>query len=198
MESCNHNTNNVTTLGQTPQACRKQDTALDNHVMVDSSKRLRDRWQLMQCLQTSLRNMTASQEHALLRISFDRSKTRSDTERRAAGHTLNRQIRDLVLSAVGDRYVLAELTADDYAVLLQHTSESEAVQAARMLRATVQRYRYQCRDKLVEVGVSIGVVVIRDTNANATDVLAAAEKACAEAKRKPYNYVMVSRPSGIP
>lgn len=194
MELCNHNTNNITAPGQTPRGLSKQSNALGNHAMADTSKRLRDRWQLMECLQISLRNMAAFQEHALLRISFDRSKTRSDTERRAAGHTLDRRLRDLVLSSVGNRYFVAQFTADDYAVLLQDTSEPEAVQAARMLRATVQRYRYQCRDSLVEIGVSIGVVVIRDTDAGATDILAAAENACAEAKRKAYNYVVVNRP----
>lgn len=193
MESRNHNASDVTTLRQLPRALYKQSNASGYYPMVDSSKRRLDPLQFVKRLQISLRDTTSPEGRALLRIGFDRSKAISPAERRAVDHTLDRRFRELVVSAVDERQVIAQLSGDDYVLLLQDTSEAEAVRTARMLRAIVQRLRYQGRDTLVEIGVSIGVVIVRDTDTDATAALADAGHACAEAKRKAYNHVVVNR-----
>jgi len=120
--------------------------------------------------------------HALLFLDLDKFKIVNDTCGHAAGDELLRQISALFKRKVRDRDVLARMGGDEFSVLLNNCSSQSAEQIAEGIRTAVKDYRFIWRDKVFEVGVSIGIVVINQTSRNLESVLSAADTACYAAK----------------
>jgi diguanylate cyclase (GGDEF)-like protein/PAS domain S-box-containing protein len=120
--------------------------------------------------------------HALLFLDLDKFKIVNDTCGHAAGDELLRQISELFKRKVRDRDVLARMGGDEFSVLLNNCNSKAATQIAEGIRAAVKDYRFIWRDKVFEVGVSIGIVVINQTSRSLESVLSAADTACYAAK----------------
>ncbi|MES2537465.1 MAG: EAL domain-containing protein [Pseudomonadota bacterium] len=128
-------------------------------------------------------------EHALLYMDLDQFKIVNDTCGHLAGDELLRRLSALLNNRVRASDTLARLGGDEFGVLLRDCKAQQAMDLAEVLRATVSEFRFAWQDKLFNVGVSIGVVVIKGDGNNNTDILALADAACYQAKDNGRNRV---------
>lgn len=159
----------------------------------DTLTRLVNRREFERRLARILREVSGSQQHALLFMDMDRFKQVNDTCGHLAGDELLRQVAQLFLSTVRDRDTLARLGGDEFALLLEHCPQSKALRVADKLRCALERHTFQWEGERFRLGVSIGVVAIRGPSWSLSEILAAADRACYAAKREGRNCVQVSR-----
>jgi diguanylate cyclase (GGDEF)-like protein/PAS domain S-box-containing protein len=142
----------------------------------------------------SLALKTAAQlgrHHAVMYLDLDQFKVVNDTCGHAAGDQLMRQVSTLLLRRLREGDTLARLGGDEFGVLLENCSPDNALRIADQLRQTVMDFHLAWEDRKFSVGVSIGVVNIKDGLFTITDVLSAADSACYVAKEKGRNRVQV-------
>ncbi len=132
-------------------------------------------------------------EHALCYLDLDQFKIINDTCGHMAGDELLRQLGRLLSSTVRKRDTLARLGGDEFAVLMEHCTLEQAYRVADDMRAAVAGFHFVWEDKVLRVGVSIGLVPITGISANVTAILSAADSACYTAKEKGRNRVHVYR-----
>src|SRR5882757_8509079 len=90
---------------------------------------------------------------------------------------------------------LARLGGDEFGVLLMQCNESKAYEIAEKLRQAITDFRFVWNQKVFEIGVSIGVVVISRESANTGELMSAADLACYAAKEAGGNSVHILKPS---
>src|SRR5256886_10887081 len=74
-------------------------------------------------------------------------------------------------------------------------NESKAFEIAEKLRQAITDFRFVWNQKVFEIGVSIGVVVISRESANTGELMSAADLACYAAKEAGGNSVHILKPS---
>lgn len=122
---------------------------------------------------------------AVLLMDLDRFKQVNDTGGHAAGDRLLRDVAGLMTGRLRQTDVVARLGGDEFAVLLDNCDEAHAMDIAESLRRQVGEYRLGWAGRTYSVGVSIGVLSIREGSpAGREAVLAAADAACYQAKHQ--------------
>ena len=118
-------------------------------------------------------------------------KVREDSGPNAHAVLLQRinQMCEMSVRRNGD--VVARCGDNRFALLLERCPSKQALQAARMLRATVQRFRFYWKDHGFCFSVSIGVVPNVHRGSDAALSLEAASIACDKAKRRGSNGIEV-------
>lgn len=129
-------------------------------------------------------------QHALLYMDLDQFKVVNDTSGHHAGDELLRQLAGILAAALRHRDTLARMGGDEFAVLLENCSLSQAEQIADKLHELVQEFRFTHDDKLFKIGVSIGVVPIIDSSETLAALLSNADAACYAAKESGRNRVV--------
>ena len=129
--------------------------------------------------------------HAVMYLDLDQFKVVNDTCGHAAGDQLMRQVSTLLQRRLREGDTLARLGGDEFGVLLENCSPDNALRIADQLRQTVMDFHLTWEDRSLSVGVSIGVVDIKDGLFTIADVLSAADSACYVAKEKGRNRVQV-------
>ncbi|HYH45891.1 MAG TPA: PAS domain S-box protein [Thermoanaerobaculia bacterium] len=146
-------------------------------------------------LQGGLR--TAQEEgrlHALFYLDLDEFKVVNDTAGHLAGDEMLKQVTALLRAQLRPGDVLARLGGDEFGVVLQDTSPQRARQIAEALRAAVKGFRFLWQERIFEVGVSIGLVLLDAATADMTQALSAADAACYVAKEGGRNRVHEYQP----
>jgi diguanylate cyclase (GGDEF)-like protein/PAS domain S-box-containing protein len=136
----------------------------------------------------------SNRSHAVLYLDLDQFKVVNDTSGHAAGDELIRQIGPLLSGRLSPRDTLARLGGDEFGILLEDRSTEESVAIAEALRDTVLRFRFVWNGQPFTLGVSIGIVNVRDTALTPTAVMSLADAACNLAKEKGRNRVELYRP----
>ena len=126
-------------------------------------------------------------QHVLCYLDLDQFKLVNDTCGHAAGDELLRQISVLLANRMRDRDTLARLGGDEFGLLLENCSLTDANQITNTLLKLVQDYRFIHEDKIFNIGVSIGLVVINSNFQNVSDIVHAADMACYSAKNAGRN-----------
>jgi diguanylate cyclase (GGDEF)-like protein/PAS domain S-box-containing protein len=121
--------------------------------------------------------------HVLCYLDLDRFKTINDTSGHQAGDSLLRDIAKLVRAAVRDSDTVGRLGGDEFGLLLIGCPLDKARQIADDVCRKVADHRFVWRDRIFNVGASIGLVEISRDSASAEEALAAADSACYQAKR---------------
>ncbi|GEM_PF-728732 len=129
--------------------------------------------------------------HALFYLDLDQFKIVNDTCGHQAGDELLRQIAGLMQSQIRAADVLARLGGDEFGMLLEDCPREKAVEIAEKLRRAVRDFRFAWKERVFEVGVSIGVVELDLASGSLSDVMADADLACYAAKDKGRNRVHV-------
>jgi diguanylate cyclase (GGDEF)-like protein/PAS domain S-box-containing protein len=129
--------------------------------------------------------------HAVMYLDLDQFKVVNDTCGHAAGDQLMRQVSTLLQRRLREGDTLARLGGDEFGVLLENCAPDNALRIADQLRQTVMDFHLTWEDRSFSVGVSIGVVNIKDGLFTIADVLSAADSACYVAKEKGRNRVQV-------
>ena len=128
--------------------------------------------------------------HVLCYLDLDRFKAINDTSGHQAGDSLLRDIAKLARGAVRDSDTVGRLGGDEFGLLLIGCPLDKARQIADEVCRKVGDHRFVWRDRIFNVGASIGLVEISRESASIEEVLAAADSACYQAKRQ-GNHVTV-------
>lgn len=127
---------------------------------------------------------------ALLYLDLDRFKPVNDTWGHEAGDEVLRQVADRLRAAVRDDDVPARLGGDEFAVFLTNGADAQGV-AERILAAFAPGF--DIGDRVVDVGVSIGVADAELAGRDPRALLRTADDAMYEAKQAGRGRVAMSR-----
>jgi diguanylate cyclase (GGDEF)-like protein len=126
-------------------------------------------------------------QHVFCYLDLDQFKLVNDTCGHSAGDELLKQISLLLANRTRDKDTLARLGGDEFGLLLENCSLVDANQITNSLLKLVRDYRFIFEDKIFNVGVSIGIVVINDTFDDVSSIIHAADSACYSAKKAGRN-----------
>jgi diguanylate cyclase (GGDEF)-like protein len=121
--------------------------------------------------------------HVLCYLDLDRFKIVNDTSGHLAGDSMLREVAKLLRDAVRDSDFVGRLGGDEFGMLLVGCPLEKARQIADDVCRAVGDYRFIWKDKIFNIGVSIGLVEISAESGTMEELLAAADAACYVAKK---------------
>jgi diguanylate cyclase (GGDEF)-like protein/PAS domain S-box-containing protein len=121
--------------------------------------------------------------HVLCYLDLDRFKIVNDTSGHLAGDSMLREVAKLLRDAVRDSDYVGRLGGDEFGMLLVGCPLEKARQIADDVCRAVGDYRFIWKDKLFNIGVSVGLVEISAESGTMEELLSAADAACYVAKK---------------
>ncbi len=146
---------------------------------------LANRTRFLENLQDALDTLTCEgDEFSVLYLDLDRFKPVNDVFGHAAGDELLQLVSDRLQSVLRGHDVLARHGGDEFTILLREYTDRAAVEAVveRLLDAIGKPFSVS-KGETVTVGVSIGVVHVKDVNRTPADILRDADIAMYRAKQ---------------
>ncbi len=135
---------------------------------------------------------------AMLYIDLDRFKVLNDTEGHVAGDALLVQMANSLRKFFSPNDTLVRIGSDEFAVLMTHTSASQAMIKAEEVRANFDGYSFEHLGIEYHLSVSIGVKAIgADNELVVGDILSNANQACYTAKKRGRNRVHLYSPDDM-
>ncbi|MEE9330602.1 MAG: EAL domain-containing protein [Methylophilaceae bacterium] len=139
-------------------------------------------------LAESLESVTKKNtQHIFCYLDLDQFKLVNDTCGHSAGDELLKQISALFASKVAEKDTLARLGGDEFGLLLVESTLSSANIMIDLLLKLVRDYRFSHQEKVFNIGVSVGIVVVDAGFNSASDIMHAADAACYSAKNAGRN-----------
>ncbi len=129
--------------------------------------------------------------HVLCFVDLDRFKAVNDTSGHLAGDALLRDVARQLREAVRDSDTVARLGGDEFGLLLVGCPLDKARQIANDLCRRVSEFRFVWKDRVFQIGASVGLVELARESGSPDDSLAAADSACYMAKRQGTGQVIV-------
>ena len=149
----------------------------------DALTGLVDRREFERRLQEALDSaQTGDATHALCFLDLDRFKLVNDTCGHTAGDNMLREVATILKDAVRDSDTAGRIGGDEFALLLVGCPLDKARQIADNVVRAVNDYRFIWKDKIFNVGVSIGLVEIGRDAGSIEDLMNSADSACYIAK----------------
>ncbi|MBV9621536.1 MAG: EAL domain-containing protein, partial [Gammaproteobacteria bacterium] len=130
-------------------------------------------------------------QHVLCYLDLDRFKLVNDTSGHVAGDSMLREVAKLLRDAVRDSDTVGRLGGDEFGTLLIGCPLDKARQIADDLTRAVGDYRFVWKDRIFNIGVSVGLVEISRESGTLEELLAAADTACYVAKKQGSGRVAV-------
>jgi diguanylate cyclase (GGDEF)-like protein/PAS domain S-box-containing protein len=127
---------------------------------------------------------TGDAAHALCYLDLDRFKVVNDTCGHTAGDNMLREVATIIKDAVRDSDTAGRIGGDEFALLLVGCPLEKARQIADDVVRAVGDYRFVWRDKIFNIGVSIGLVEIGRGGGSIEDLMNSADSACYVAKKQ--------------
>ena len=121
--------------------------------------------------------------HVLCYLDLDRFKIVNDTSGHLAGDSMLREVAKLLRDAVRDSDFVGRLGGDEFGMLLVGCPLEKARQIADDVCRSVGDYRFIWKDKIFNIGVSVGLVEISAESGTMEELLSAADAACYVAKK---------------
>jgi len=122
--------------------------------------------------------------HALCYLDLDRFKVVNDTCGHTAGDNMLREVAAIIKEAVRDSDTAGRIGGDEFALLLVGCPLEKARQIADDVVRSVNDYRFVWKDKIFNIGVSIGLVEIGRGGGSIEDLMNSADSACYVAKQQ--------------
>ena len=129
--------------------------------------------------------------HMLFYMDLDRFKAVNDSCGHIAGDNLLREIATLIKDQVRDSDFVGRLGGDEFGTLLVGCPIDKARQIAADICNAVGDYRFVWKDKIFNIGISIGLVEVSHSSGTLQDVISAADSACYVAKQRGRGQVHV-------
>jgi len=129
--------------------------------------------------------------HILCYMDLDRFKAVNDSCGHLAGDNMLREVAALIKDQVRDSDFVGRLGGDEFGTLLIGCPIEKAGQIAADMRNAVSDYRFVWKDKIFNIGISIGLVEITQTSGTLQDIMSAADSACYVAKQRGRGQVHV-------
>lgn len=121
--------------------------------------------------------------HMLFYMDLDRFKAVNDSCGHLAGDNMLREVAALIKDQVRDSDFVGRLGGDEFGALLIGCPIDKARQIATDICNAVADYRFVWKDKIFNIGISIGLVEISHVSGSLQDVMSAADSACYVAKQ---------------
>ena len=122
--------------------------------------------------------------HILCYLDLDRFKLINDTSGHLAGDSLLREVSKLLREQVRDSDTVARIGGDEFGLLLIGCPLDKARQIADDVCREVAEFRFVWKDRLFNIGVSVGLVEVARDSGTLEEAMAAADSACYVAKRQ--------------
>ncbi len=129
--------------------------------------------------------------HMLFYMDLDRFKAVNDTCGHLAGDNMLREVAALIKAEVRDSDFVGRLGGDEFGALLVGCPIEKARQIATDICNAVANYRFVWKDKIFNIGISIGLVEISHASGTLQDIMSAADSACYMAKQQGRGQVHV-------
>ena len=140
----------------------------------------------------------ANLSHVLMYLDLDQFKVVNDTCGHEAGDRLLKQVTSIVQTRIRTTDTLARLGGDEFGVLLQDCTLETAQRTAEGLRQAIRDFRFVWQDRIMNVGVSIGLTEIDGNADTLATIMSAADVACYSAKDSGRNRVQTYRQGRAP
>jgi diguanylate cyclase (GGDEF)-like protein/PAS domain S-box-containing protein len=131
--------------------------------------------------------------HALCFLDLDRFKVVNDSSGHTAGDNMLREIAKILRDAVRDSDSVGRIGGDEFALLLVGCPLDKARQIADDVVRSVGGFRFVWKDRIYNVGVSVGLVEIGRDSGSLQDVMDSADSACYIAKKQGGVHIYSSR-----
>lgn len=135
-------------------------------------------------------NLTGVQ-NILCYLDLDYFKIVNDSEGHAAGDAMLQEIAALLQNRLRRIDILARLGGDEFGILLSNCSLKAGKKIATELIDLINNIRFPWKNKIFRIGVSIGMVLMTDKTASASQLLSEADVACYSAKAEGRNRIFV-------
>ncbi len=122
--------------------------------------------------------------HVLCYLDLDRFKAVNDTCGHMAGDNMLREVASLIRDQVRDSDIVARIGGDEFGMLLSGCPLEKARQISDDVVAAIRDYRFVWRDRIFNIGVSVGLVEISHESGTLEELMSAADSACYVAKQK--------------
>ena len=122
--------------------------------------------------------------HMLFYMDLDRFKAVNDSCGHLAGDNMLREVAGLIKEQVRDSDYVGRLGGDEFGALLIGCPIKKAHQIATDICNAIADYRFVWKDKIFNIGISIGLVEISQLSGSLQDVMSAADSACYVAKQQ--------------
>ncbi len=119
---------------------------------------------------------------ALVLLDLDRFKPINDQHGHAAGDAMLRAVAAVATPRVRPGDLLVRLGGDEFAVVLERCSAEAAQRVAEDLRSAIANLRLPWAEQLLSVDASAGLAMLDEHTPDAAAWVAAADRACYEAK----------------
>ena len=127
--------------------------------------------------------------HVVLYLDLDQFKVVNDTCGHQAGDRLLKQVTSVLQTRIRSSDTLARLGGDEFGVLLVDCSLDMAQRIAEGLRQAIREFRFVWQDRIMNVGVSIGLAGMNGDAETLSTIMSAADVACYAAKESGRNRV---------
>ena len=127
--------------------------------------------------------------HVVLYLDLDQFKVVNDTCGHQAGDRLLKQITSVLQTRIRTSDTLARLGGDEFGVLLLDCTLDMAQRIAEDLRQAIRDFRFVWQDRIMNVGVSIGLAEMNGETDTLSTIMSAADVACYSAKESGRNRV---------
>ena len=124
------------------------------------------------------------QRHVLCYLDLDRFKAVNDECGHVAGDSMLREVAALIKDAVRDSDTVGRLGGDEFGILLVGCPLEKARQISDDVVRAVADYRFVWKDKIFNIGVSVGLVEVSRESGSLEDLIGAADSACYVAKKQ--------------
>jgi len=122
--------------------------------------------------------------HMLFYMDLDRFKAVNDSCGHLAGDNMLREVAGLIKEQVRDSDFVGRLGGDEFGALLMGCPIKKAHQIGIDICNAIANYRFVWKDKIFNIGISIGLVEISQLSGTIQDVMSAADSACYVAKQQ--------------
>jgi diguanylate cyclase (GGDEF)-like protein len=122
--------------------------------------------------------------HVLCYLDLDRFKVVNDTCGHMAGDGMLREVAALIKEAVRDSDTVGRLGGDEFGLLLVGCPLDKARQIADDVVRKISDYRFVWKDKIFNIGISVGLIEISRESGAPDEVMSAADSACYVAKKQ--------------
>ena len=174
------------------QAERKiLETRLEYMMGHDSLTGLCNRKKLEQALDIAiLQSDLNGKSSALIYIDLDQFKIINDLEGHNHGDALLVDIANILRRQSAPNTTISRISADEFCVLVEGTTESEAVKIAEHVKMDLEEYHSDIDGRVYQCRASIGVALLNPhDNVTSSELLARSDQACYEAKNKGRNII---------
>ncbi len=129
--------------------------------------------------------------HIVFYMDLDRFKAVNDTCGHLAGDNMLREVATLIKDQVRDSDFVGRLGGDEFGALLIGCPLEKARQIATDICNAVADYRFVWKDKIFNIGISVGLIEVSHASGTLQDVMSAADSACYMAKQQGRGQVHV-------